>query len=53
MMVLNTAYIGLFDICLLHLSLNQLKLALKTTTSKSRTPVPMYQFDLISRVYEK
>ena len=39
------AYIGLFDRSLLHRSLNQLELALKNTTFKSRTPVSMYQFD--------
>ena len=39
------AYIGLFDRSLLHMSLNQLELALKNTTFKSRTPVSMYQFD--------
>ena len=41
----NTAYIGLFDRSLLHMSLNQLELALKNTTFKSRTPLSMYQFD--------
>ena len=41
----NMAYIGLFDRSLLHMSLNQLDLALKNTTFKSRTPVSMYQFD--------
>ena len=41
------AYIGLLDRSLLHtgMSLNQLELALKNTTFKSRTPVSMYQFD--------
>ena len=43
--VFNTAYIGLFDRSLLHMSLKQLELALKNTTFKSRTPVSMYQFD--------
>ena len=41
----NTAYIGLFDRSLLHMSLNQVELALKNATSKSRTPVSMNQFD--------
>ena len=45
--VFNTAYIGLFDRSLLHMSLNQVQLALKNATSKSRTPVSMYQFDPI------
>ena len=35
----NTAYISLFDRFLLHMSLNQVELALKNATSKSRTPV--------------
>ena len=43
----NTAYIGLFDRSLLHLSSNQVELALKNVTSKSRTAVSMYQFDPI------
>ena len=43
----NTTYIGLFDRSLLHMSLNQAELALKNATSKSRTPVSMYQFDPI------
>ena len=43
----NIAYIGLFDRSLLHLSSNQVELALQNTTSKSRTPVSMYQFDPI------
>ena len=47
------AYIGLFDRSLLHMSLNQLDLALKNTTYKSRTPVSMYQFDPLLIVYEK
>ena len=38
----NTAYISLFDRFLLHMSLNQVELALKNATSKSRTPVSMY-----------
>ena len=46
----NTAYIGLFDRSLLHLSSNQVELALKNATSKSRTPVSMYQFDPIGLV---
>ena len=41
----NTAYIGVFDRSLLHMSLNQVELALKNATSMSRTPVSMYQFD--------
>ena len=41
----NTAYISLFDRFLLHISLNQVELALTNATSKSRTPVSMYQFD--------
>ena len=44
--VFNT-YIGLFDRSLLHMSLNQVELALKNATSKSHTPVSMYQFDPI------
>ena len=47
------AYIGLFDRSLLHMSLNQLELALKNKTSKSRIPVSMYQFDPFLIVYEK
>ena len=47
------AYIGLFDRSLLHMSLNQLELALKNATSKSRTPVSMYQFDPFLIVYDK
>ena len=47
-----TAYTGLFDRSLLNMSLNQLELALKNTTSKSNTPVSMYQFDPLI-VYEK
>ena len=39
------AYIDLVNTSLLHMSLNQLELALKNTTSKSRTPVSVYQFD--------
>ena len=35
--VFNTAYIGLFDRSLLHLSSNQVELALQNGTSKSRT----------------
>ena len=35
----KTAYIGLFDKSLLHMSLIQVELALKQATSKSRTPV--------------
>ena len=46
----NTAYVGLFDRSLLHLSSNQVELALKNATSKSRTPVSMYQFDPIGLV---
>ena len=41
----NKAYISLFDRFLLHMSLNQVELALKNATSKSRTLVSMYQFD--------
>ena len=42
----NTAYISLFDRFLLPKSLNQVELALKkNATSKSRTPVSVYQFD--------
>ena len=47
------AYIGLFDRSLLHMPLNLLELALKKTTSKSRTPVSMYQFDPFLIVYDK
>ena len=47
------AYIGLFDRSLLHMSLYQLELALKTTNSKSCTSVSMYQFDPFLIVYEK
>ena len=47
------AYIGLFDRSLLHMSLNQLELALKNVTSKSRTLVSMYQFDPFLIVYDK
>ena len=43
----NTAHIDLFDRSLLHLPLNQVELALKNATSKSRTPVSMNQFDPI------
>ena len=43
----NTAYTGLFDRSLLHLSSNLVELALKNATSKSSTPVFMYQFDPI------
>ena len=35
------------------MSLIQEELALKQATSKSRTPVPMYQFEPIWIVYEK
>ena len=45
--VFKTAYIGLFDKSLLHMSLIQVELALKQATSESRTPVSMYQFDPI------
>ena len=45
--VFNTAYIGLFDRSLLPMSLIQVELALKQATSKSCTPVSMYQFDPI------
>ena len=41
---------GLFDRSLLHLSSNQIELALKNAASKSRTPVSMYQFDPIGLV---
>ena len=51
--VLNTAYIGLFDRSLLPMSLIQVELALKQATYKSRTPVSIYQFDPIGKVYEK
>ena len=44
----NAAYIGLFDRSMLHMSLNQVELALKDATSKSRTPVSIYQFDPIA-----
>ena len=47
------AYIGLFDRSLLHMLLNQLESALENTTSKSPTPVSMYQFDPFLIVYEK
>ena len=40
--VFKTAYIGLFDRSLIHMSLIQVELALKKATSKSRTPVSMY-----------
>ena len=46
-------YCKLFDRSLLHMSLNKLELALKNTTSRSRTPVSMYQFDPFLIVYEK
>ena len=45
--VFNTVYIGLFDRSLLHMSLNQVELALKQATSESRTPVSMYKLDPI------
>ena len=45
------AYIGLCDISLIRMSLNLLELALKKT-SKSRTPVSMYQFDPFLIVYD-
>ena len=45
--VFNIAYIGLFDRPLLPMSIIQVELALKQATSKSRTPVSMYQFDPI------
>ena len=52
--VFNTAYIGLFDRSLLHMSLNQVELvALRSTTSKSRTPVSIHQFNPVRMVYEK
>ena len=35
------------------MSLIQVELALKQVTSKSRTPVSMYQFDPIEIVYKK
>ena len=41
--VFNTEYVGLFDKSLLHMSLNQVELALKNATSKLRTAVFMYQ----------
>ena len=44
--VFNTAYIGLFDRSLLHMSLNQVELVFKNATSKSRRHLCMYQFDL-------
>ena len=49
----DTAYIGLFDRSLLHISLNQVELALKNAASKSRTPVSMHQFDPIGIACEK
>ena len=49
----NTVYIGLFDRSLLPMSLIQVESALKQATSKSRTPVSMYQFEPICIVYEK
>ena len=49
----NTAYVGLFDRSLLHMSLNQVELALQNGSSKSRTPVSVYHFDPICIVYEK
>ena len=52
-MCVNKEYIGLFDRSLLHMSLNQVELALKNAISKSRTPVSMYQFDPIRILYEK
>ena len=45
--VFNTAYVSLFDRFLLHVSFNQVELALKKATSKSRTPVSMYQLGRI------
>ena len=51
--VFNTAYIGLFDRSLLHMSLNQVELALKNTAPKLLTPVSMYKFDLMWIVNEK
>ena len=35
------------------MSSDQLELALKNTTSKSRTPVSTYQFDPVLVVYEE
>ena len=49
----NTGYIGLFDSSLLPMSLIQVELALKKATSKSHTPVSMYQFDPIWIEYKK
>ena len=49
----NTAYIGRFDRSLLRMSSVQVELALKNATSKSGTPVSMYQSDPIGIVYEK
>ena len=42
----NTTYIVLFDRSLLPMSLIHVELALKQATSKSRTPVSMYQSTL-------
>ena len=47
----NTAYIGRFDRSLLRMKF--VELALKNATSKSGTPVSMYQSDPIGIVYEK
>ena len=46
----NPAYIGLVDRSLLHMSLNQVELALKNAASKARTPVSMYQTKICTRV---
>ena len=43
----NTAYVGLFDRSLLHMSLNQVEIALKNAAPKSGIPVSMYQFSLM------
>ena len=37
----------LIDLC--YMSLNQVELALKNATFKSRTPVSMYQFDPVDK----
>ena len=49
----RTLYIGLFDRSLLLMLLIQVELALKQAIFKLRTPVSMYQFDPIWKVYEK
>ena len=47
MYVFNTAFVGLFNRSLLHMSLNQVEIEKKNAAPKSCTPVSMNKFELM------